>query len=105
MSSWKDFWLRKDVTTSRANMAYNRKLLKANPTSEKHLNKFWKWQAIYLEKWYAHIEGRPIKPKHQPTSKRQPTPKRIKMPPPPKMVKTMIEPDKPTWTFQELCWD
>jgi hypothetical protein len=92
--TWQDFWLSKEVKWPRDNMLYNLRVLKAGRGTEKNLHKFWKYQAEFLELWFDHLEAKKTAPKIR---QRQ---RKIKMPPPPKIVKS-----QEVWVPEPLCWD
>jgi hypothetical protein len=77
-------------------MLYNLRVLKAGTGTEKNLYKFWKYQAEFLEMWFDHLEAKA--PKRQVRQVRQ---RKIKMPPPPKMVDVPVV----EWMPAPLCWD
>lgn len=90
--TWQDFWLSKEVKWPRDNMLYNLRVLKAGRGTEKNLYKFWKYQAEFLELWFDYLEKK--------APKRQVRARKIKMPPPPKIVKS-----QEVWVPEPLCWD
>ena len=93
--TWQDFWLSKDVKRARDNAQYNLRVLRAGTGTEKNLYNFWKHQAEFLDLWFDHLEAKKTAPKT--TRKRQ-----IKMPPPPKLVKSVVQ---EVWVPEALCWD
>ena len=101
---WRDFWCRKDVNTYRASMAYHQKQLRAGKgDQEKHMMKFWQWQALFLEQRDIQIQQ---KPKKFPIRFRRPTrlifQKRTRHKP---ATLKFVKEAPPPWVPQPLSWD